>query len=107
MDTTEVLGRLARLGITARTAGDKLLLEPGSKVPTALLAEVRQHKADIVARLKCEISEKRVGDGQAPPLDRPPQTEQELRRLLDYLDDPIAFGQWFNRLMQQTDPAEE
>jgi hypothetical protein len=48
-----------------------------------------------------------VGDGQLPPLDRPPATETELRRLIDYLADPVAFAQWFARLMQQTDPAEE
>jgi hypothetical protein len=48
-----------------------------------------------------------VGDGQLPPLDRPPATETELRRLIDYLDDPIAFAQWFEKLMQHIDPAEK
>ena len=48
-----------------------------------------------------------VGDGQLPPLDRPPTSEMELRRLIDFLADPVAFAQWFARLMQQTDPAEE
>jgi hypothetical protein len=47
-----------------------------------------------------------VGDGQLPPLNRPPATETELRRLIDYLDDPVAFAQWFECLMQQIDPAE-
>jgi hypothetical protein len=41
-----------------------------------------------------------VGDGQLPPLDRPPETEMELRRLMDYLADPVAFAQWFARLME-------
>ena len=41
-----------------------------------------------------------VGDGQLPPLDRPPQTEMELRRLMDYLGDPVAFAQWFEQLME-------
>jgi hypothetical protein len=40
-------------------------------------------------------------------MDRPPATEAELRRLIDYLADPVAFAEWFERLMQQTDPAEE
>ena len=48
-----------------------------------------------------------LGDGQLPPMDRPPATEAELRRLIDYLADPVAFAEWFERLMQQTDPAEE
>ena len=51
MDATEVLNRLTELGITARTAGEKLLLEPGSKVPPELLSEVRQNKSDLVALL--------------------------------------------------------
>jgi len=52
MDATEVLNRLTELGITARTSGEKLLLEPGSKVPADLMAEVREHKADIVSHLR-------------------------------------------------------
>jgi hypothetical protein len=47
------------------------------------------------------------GDGQLPPLDRPPATETELRRLIDYLTDPVAFGYWFDALMRQADPAEK
>jgi hypothetical protein len=48
-----------------------------------------------------------VGDGQLPPLDRPPSTETELRRLIDYLDDPVAFARWFEALMHKADPAEK
>ena len=44
--------------------------------------------------------------GQAPPLDRPPATEQELRRLIDQLADPEAFTQWLEWAMDYTDPAE-
>jgi hypothetical protein len=47
------------------------------------------------------------GDGQLPPLDRPPATETELRRLIDYLTDPVAFGYWFDAPMRQADPAEK
>ena len=96
MDATEVLDKLSALGITARAAGEKLLLEPGSKVPADLMAEVREHKVDITSHLR---REERVGDGQLPPLSRPPATEQELRRLMDYLDDPIAFSRWLESLM--------
>jgi hypothetical protein len=45
--------------------------------------------------------EKKVGDGQLPPLDRPPATREELARLIDYLGDPVAFAAWLERLMQQ------
>jgi hypothetical protein len=47
-----------------------------------------------------------AGDGRLPPLGRPPADEVELRRLMDYLGDPVSFAEWFQRLMEQTDPAE-
>ena len=52
MKATDVLGRLTELGVTAYATGEKLLLEPGSKVPSGLLVEVRQNKAEIIARLR-------------------------------------------------------
>jgi hypothetical protein len=47
-----------------------------------------------------------VGDGQLPPLGRPPANEAELRRLVDHLNDPVRFAEWFEKLMEQTDPSE-
>ncbi len=49
----------------------------------------------------------RSGDGRLPPLDRPPQTREELCRLIDHLDDPHAFADWFASLMNRSDPAED
>jgi hypothetical protein len=49
---TDVLDRLTELGVMAYATEEKLLLEPGSKVPPDLLVEVRQNKAEIVARLR-------------------------------------------------------
>mgnify|MGYP000430384082 CR=1 FL=1 len=46
-------------------------------------------------------------DGQPPPLNRPPQTEQELRRLIDHLADPEAFARWLEWAMNYSDPEEE
>jgi len=96
----DVLDRLAELGINAWTAGEKLRLQPGSKVPPELFEEVRQHKAEILSVLRT------VGDGQAPLLNRPPATEQELRRLIDLLADPEAFARWREWAMTFTDQAE-
>ena len=59
MDATEVLDKLSALGITARAAGEKLLLELGSKVPADLMAEVKEHKSDIVSHLRREESAER------------------------------------------------
>ena len=52
MKATDVLVRLTELGVMAYATGEKLLLEPGSKVPPDLLVEARQNKAEIVARLR-------------------------------------------------------
>lgn len=103
MDVTEVLHRLSALGITARASGEKLLLEPGSKVPPALLREVRAHKDEILSHLRHPM----VGGGNLPPLDRPPETEQELRRLIDHLADPELFTRWLEWAMNRVDPAEK
>ena len=101
MDATEVLDRLSALGITAWASGEKLLLEPGSKVPPDLLDEVREHKPEILARLRP------LGDGQSPPLHRPPATEQELRRLYEHWGaKPEAFARWLEWAMNYSDPSE-
>jgi hypothetical protein len=47
-----------------------------------------------------------VVDGELPPLDRPPENQEELVRLLNHLADPVSFAGWFQHLMEQADPAE-
>ena len=101
MQAIEILDAFRELEITARVSGDRLVVEPGSKVPPELVPEIQEHKAEIMALVSHDW--KTVGDGQAPTLDRPPETETELRRLIDHLADPVAFAGWFERLMQQTD----
>ena len=83
------------------------LSEPGrlhvtapEPLPEDFVAELREHKPEIVARLR------QLGDGQPPPLDRPPVTQQELRRLIDHLADPAAFTAWLDWAMRYTDPVE-
>jgi hypothetical protein len=49
MQAAEILSTLHRLGITAYTNGDKLVCEPGSKLPPDLIPEIRQHKAELMA----------------------------------------------------------
>ena len=101
MTSTEVLDRLHDLGIEVRLNGPKVVLRPGSKVPADLLDEVRAHKAEIIQELR-----QPYGDGQPPPLDRPPRTEQELRRLIDHLADPVIFAEWMERNMARYEPSE-
>ena len=105
MGATELLHELRARGISVSLDGSELILRPGSRLPPDLLKEIRQRKAEIMS-LVCQ-KKARVGDGQLPPLDRPPANETELRRLIDYLDDSVAFALWFEALMRQADPAEK
>jgi hypothetical protein len=104
MLAAEILDTFRKLGIRAYVNGDNLVCKPGSKLPPDLIPEIRQHKGELMS-LVCQ-RKVQVGDGQLPPLERPPTNEAELRRLIDFVDDPVAFAQWFERLMQQTDPME-
>lgn len=48
MKAAEILAALKQLGITAYVKGDKLICEPGSKLPNDLKPEIRQHKGEIM-----------------------------------------------------------
>ena len=101
-EAVELLERLQSCGVSVSLDRNELVLRPASKIPPALLGEVRQHKAEIIQELRPAY-----GDGEAPPLDRPPETEQEFRRLIDHLGDPEAFTRWLEWAMTYTDPAEK
>ena len=103
MQAAEILMVLKEVGATVRVNGDALRVEPRSRIPAELVPEIRRRKFEIMELL----TDQPGGDGQAPPLDRPPQTEQELRRLIDHLADPEAFQRWFEWAMSYKDPAEE
>jgi hypothetical protein len=51
MQAIEILDAFRKLEITARVNGDKLVVEPGSKLPPELVAEVRQHKSELMTLL--------------------------------------------------------
>ena len=104
MGAVELLKKLQSRGVSVTVDRDELVLRSGDKVPPELLTEVRQYKAEILAYLRRDPQP--VGDDQAPPLDRPPATEQELRRLMDRLADPEAFTHWLEWAMNYTDSAE-
>ena len=97
----ELIEQLQSFGVSVSVDQDELVLRPGNKVPADLLPEVRQHKAGIIEHLRA------VGDGQPPPLDRPPKTDQELRRWMDHTTDPEVFARWLEWAMNYSDPAEE
>lgn len=48
MLATEILTALHDAGATARVNGDKLLVEPGNRVPAELVPEIREHKLEIM-----------------------------------------------------------
>ena len=51
MTPQAILKRLGELGISARASGDKLRVEPGSKVPPELVPEIRRYKQEILGLL--------------------------------------------------------
>ena len=92
MEAAEILAKLQHLGVTAYAKGEKLVCEPGSLLPPDLKPEIRQRKAELLGLIAQR--QRAVGDGQLPALDRPPETEAELWRLMDSLAAPIAFSKF-------------
>ena len=46
-----ILQRLRSLGVTVATEGNSLRMEPGSRVPSDLVAELRRHKPELLLYL--------------------------------------------------------
>ena len=101
MTGSEILDRFRELGVEVELIGDQVQVTPVSVIPRELLAEAKTHKQELIEELTVTY-----GDGQSPPFDRPPATEQELRRLMDYIADSDTFDAWLDRAMNYTDPAE-
>ena len=102
MTAEELVAEAYRLEITLTRNGDKLRVEaPLGALTNELRQALGDHKTEIMARLRLR------GDGQPPPLDRPPATEQEIRRWMDHTDNPENFAQWLDWAMKHTDPAED
>ena len=102
MTSSEIMAELDRRGVVLDPNGDKLRYRAPQGALTPKLREaITENKAEIISTLR------RLGDGQAAPLDRPPQNEQELRRWMDHTADPEAFAQWLEWAMNYTDPVED
>jgi hypothetical protein len=82
--------------------GDRLELAFPDDFPVILIEDLKQRKTELLSTIRRNM----VGDGQAPPLDRPPATERELRRLIDHLADPEAFSRWREWAMTFTDQSD-
>ena len=102
MTSSEILTELDRRGVVLEPNGDKLRYRAPQGALTPKLREaITENKAEIISTLR------RLDDGQPPQLDRPPKTEQELRRWMDHTADPEAFAQWLEWAMNYTDPVED
>jgi hypothetical protein len=62
MNTTALLEKLNDLGVKATVADDKLVLEPGSRVPPDLVAVLRQHKAWLIIIIRAFTLADKVND---------------------------------------------
>ncbi|MFC1935652.1 hypothetical protein ACFLX9_02690 [Chloroflexota bacterium] len=52
MGAKVIIERLNELGVTVALSGERLRLEPGSRVPSHLVEVLRQHKSEVVAYLR-------------------------------------------------------
>jgi hypothetical protein len=95
MEGVAVLRRAQEAGLVVWLDGSDVLIEC-DPTPEALAAIeiVKEHKEEVVTYLR------QYGDGQLPPLDRPPVTNEETRRLIDYLGNDENFKQWMENLMR-------
>ena len=59
----------------------------------AVVESLKEHKAEVVTYLR------QYGDGQPPPLDRPLENDEELRRWMDWTADPKKFARWLDWAM--------
>ena len=101
MTSGETLAELERLGVVLEPNGDKLRYRaPQGALTPELREAITENKAEIISTLR------RLDDGQPPPLDRPPKTEQELRLWMDHTADPEVFARWLEWAMNRFDPVE-
>ena len=102
MNSSEILAELDRRGVVLEPNGNKLRYRaPQGALTPELREAITENKAEIISTLR------RLGDSQLPPVNRPPKTEQELRRWMDHTADPGAFAQWLEWAMSYTDPVED
>ena len=103
MTALETLLELRNRGVVLEADGDQLhYTAPTGMLTEDLTQEVKENRSDIISILR----DRKIGDGKIPPLDRPPQTRQELERLIDYTDDLDNFLRWFEWAMNYCDPSE-
>ena len=53
MPAMELLERLEARGVSVMVDREDLVLRPASNVPSGLLAQVKEHKAEILSKLQC------------------------------------------------------
>jgi hypothetical protein len=83
-----LLRRLAELGVSAAVDRGALRLRPASQIPTDLLAELRDHKTDLLALLEAGVSV--ALPALLPPV--PPPISEFRARLWLAAADPTRAG---------------
>jgi hypothetical protein len=104
VQAAEVLTTLKGLGVRAWAEGEKLVVEPGSRVPAALVPEIRRHKAEILVLLagKAEGEHRQCryrqvypgpgpGEGELAEMERRVNREGSVLCWAEILDDFVAF----------------
>ena len=104
MNASALVDDLRRRGVEFAAAGDRLRFRPAEAITPQELESLTAHKGEILTLLRG--GRLPYGDGQPPPLDRPPADETELRRWMDYTADPEKLAERSEWAMAYFDPAE-
>jgi hypothetical protein len=96
-----LLTRLSALGVAAKADDGALRLRPASAIPTDLLAELREHKADVLALLEAEVSV--ALPALFPPV--PPPIDEFRARLTLAAADPTRAGDYLHGEASVVPPA--
>ena len=96
MDASEILEKLESVGveITISGAGDKLRLNPGEAVSAELMAEVKQHKAELIKILNgyhLKYSEPEATDSELAEIKARVDVEGYVLLWSTVLQDLVAF----------------
>jgi hypothetical protein len=94
MEVAELLDNAHEAGLTVWLDGSDVFIE-GDPTPEALAAieVLKEHTAEVVTYLR------QSSGGHPPPLDRPLENEEELRRWMDWTADPKKFARWLDWAM--------
>lgn len=94
MDTIAIIEKLKDLGVRVSAAGERLRLEPGSRVPPELVEEVKAHKRELMAWLggcRLKYPDVQTSPGELAEIEAEITNEGFVLLWSNVLQDTVAF----------------